>query len=478
MDPEKFEYFETLFHPKSIAIIGVSEGSFFYLLGPIVTGFKGKIYAVNPNRDRIFNFKCYKSVLDIKDDIDFATVTVQAKYTPDVLRECVEKGIKAVHFFTSGYGETGTEEGRRLEQKLLKISRKGDTRIIGPNCMGVYCPESGLSFMPGFPKRPGPVAFIAQSGALTEQVVYSGRLRGVGFSKVVSYGNAIDLDNPDFIEYLAEDPKTKIISTYIEGIKNGRRLIETLKEAVKKKPVIVWKGGQTERGAVAVSSHTGSLAGSGNIWKAVLKQVGALDIRDLEELIDTFLVFLNNPPPRGRRGLIVSFSGGESVSETDKAVELGLEIPLISKETQEKIEDMVPAAGISTRNPLDIPSAFFRFANIAEVVKLAAAEDNIDFVIFEMLDRFRTVSKQFRGIQWYYNLRKSIRDAAKYIKKELGKPFVMAVLPAFSEREAIYLRKFYGARGISVVPTMTRATKAVKRMIEYHEFLDKNREKE
>ncbi|MGQ9721516.1 MAG: acetate--CoA ligase family protein [Candidatus Jordarchaeum sp.] len=475
MDPEKFEYFETLFHPKSIAIIGVSEGSIFYLFAPMVTGFKGKVYAVNPNRDSIFNIKCYKSVLDINDDIDFATVTVPAKYTPDVMRECVEKGIKTVHFFTSGYSETGTEEGKKLEQELLNISRKGNTKIIGPNCMGVYCPESGLSFMPGFPKQAGPVAFIAQSGALTEQVVYSGRLRGIGFSKVVSYGNAIDLDNPDFIEYLAEDPKTRIISTYIEGTKNGRRLLETLKEAVKKKPVIVWKGGQTERGAVAVSSHTGSLAGSGNIWRAALNQIGALSIRDLEELIDTFLVFLNNPYPRGRRGLIVSFSGGESVSETDKAVEMGLEIPLLSKETKEKIEQMVPAAGISARNPLDIPSAFFRFANIAEVVKLAAAEDNIDFVIFEMLDRFRSVGKRFRGFQWYVDLRKSIRDAANYIKNELGKPFVITMLPAFSEHEAIFLRKFYGARGISVVPTMTRAARAIKRMIDYQEFLNRQK---
>ncbi len=475
LDPEKFEYFERLFHPKSIAIIGASEGSFFYLLGPMATGYKGKVYAVNPSRDSIFNIKCYKSVLDINDDIDFATVTVPAKYTPDVMRECVEKGVETVHFFTSGYSETGTEEGKRLEQELLKIARKGITRIIGPNCMGIYCPESGLSFMPGFPKKPGPVAFIAQSGALTEQVIYSGRLRCVGFSKIVSYGNAIDLDNPDFVEYLTEDPKTKIISTYIEGTKNGRRLYETLREAVKKKPVIVWKGGQTERGAVAVSSHTGSLAGSGEIWKAALKQIGVLNIRDLENLIDTFLVFLNNPSPWGRRGLIVSFSGGESVSETDKAVEMGLEIPLLSKETKEKIEEMVPAAGISTRNPLDIPSAFFRFANIAEVVKLAAAEDNIDFVIFEMLDRFRSVSKTFRNFQWYVNLRKSIRDAANYIKKELGKPFVMAMLPAFSEHEAVFLRKFYTTRGISVVPTMNRAAKAIKRIIEYQEFLDKQK---
>nr|MDO8081058.1 CoA-binding protein [Candidatus Freyarchaeota archaeon] len=475
MEREKFEYFERLFHPESIAIIGASEGSFFYLSAPGVTGYKGKVYAVNPNRDSILNFKCYKSILDINDDIDFASVTLPAKYTPDVMRECVEKGVKTVHFFTSGFSETGTEEGRKLEQELLKISSKGSTRILGPNCMGVYCPESGLSFMPGFPKKPGPVAFIAQSGALTEQVVYSGRLRGVGFSKVVSYGNAIDLDNPEFIEYLAEDPKTKIISTYIEGTKNGRKFYETLKEAVKKKPVIVWKGGQTERGAVAVSSHTGSLAGSGNIWKAALNQIGAVNIRDLEDLVDTFLVFLQNPPPRGRRGLIVSFSGGESVTETDKAVEMGLEIPLLSKETKEKIDEMVPAAGISTRNPLDIPSAFFRFANIAEVVKVAASEDNIDFVIFEMLDRYRSVGKHFRGFQWYVDLRKSIRDAANYIKNELGKPFVIAILPAFSEHEATYLRKFYTTRGISVVPTMTRAAKAIKRMIEYHEFLDKQK---
>ncbi|MEM2144105.1 MAG: CoA-binding protein [Candidatus Jordarchaeaceae archaeon] len=475
MDRERFEYFESLFHPKAIAIIGASENSLIYLLGPIVTGYKGKIYAVNPNRDSILNFKCYKSILDIKDEIDYATITVPAKYTPDAMRECVEKGVKTVHFFTSGFSETGTEEGKKLEQELLKISRKGNTRILGPNCMGIYCPESGLSFLPGFPKRPGPVAFIAQSGALTEQVVYSGRLRGIGFSKVVSYGNAIDLDNPDFVEYLAEDPKTKIISTYVEGTKNGRKFYETIKEAVKKKPVIVWKGGQTERGAVAVSSHTGSLSGSGTIWRAALKQVGAIDIRDLEELIDTFLVFLQNPPPRGRRGLIVSFSGGESVTETDKAVEMGLEIPLLPKETKEKIEEMVPAAGISARNPLDVPSAFFRFSNIAEVVKLAASEDNIDFVIFELLDRYRSIGKRLRGFQWYIDLRKSIREAANYIKKELGKPFVIAVLPAFSEHEAIFLRKFYTARGISVVPTMTRAAKAIKRMIEYHEFLNKQK---
>jgi acyl-CoA synthetase (NDP forming) len=208
--------------------------------------------------------------------VDYVISTVPAKAAPGLIAECARKGVKAVHFCTAGFSETGEEEGLRLEPQLAALSKKTGIRIIGPNCMGIYCPASRLSFNTDFPKESGPVGLISQSGGNTESLIRRVVPRGVRFSKAISYGNACDLNESDFLEYLAGDPETEIIGLYIEGVKDGERFPQILRKAAEKKPVILLKGGITEGGARAALSHTGSLAGSEVIWRSLCNQLGVI----------------------------------------------------------------------------------------------------------------------------------------------------------------------------------------------------------
>src|SRR5262249_49929056 len=199
--------------------------------------------------------------------------------------DAAAKGVKVIHFFTAGFSETGDEERGGLERLVLEKARAAGIRIIGPNCMGLDAPESGLSFMPGFPTHAGDTAFISQSGANAGEFVRYAGARGVRFSKVASYGNAADLNECDFLEYAAQDPETRRIFGYIEGVRDGRRFVKVLKEAAGRKPVVILKGGITEAGSRAANSHTGSLAGSIEVFDALCRQAGALRARTMEDAV-------------------------------------------------------------------------------------------------------------------------------------------------------------------------------------------------
>ena len=279
MDDRKMEELEEIFNPKSVAVVGASSsmkfGSFFLnsLKG---FGFEGDLYPVNPKESEIMGLKSYPSVKEIPGDVDLVGISVPAKYVPGVMMDCKEKGVKAVEIFSSGFSELN-EDGIALDEELVSIARDGSFRIIGPNCFGIYCPSSKLTLLPGydFSKESGPVAFIGQSGGYSADLCVRAKGWGINFSKVISYGNASDLNETDFMEYFLNDPETKIITAYIEGIKD-KRFVEVLRDVTKEKPVIIWKGGLTKSGARAVSSHTGSLGGQENLWKAVFRQTGAI----------------------------------------------------------------------------------------------------------------------------------------------------------------------------------------------------------
>jgi len=244
-------------------------------------------------------------VLDIPESIDFAMITVPAKIVPSVLEDCLAKGVKAVEIFTAGFSETG-EKGRILEEELVKITKRG-IRAIGPNCFGVYCPASRLTLLPGadFSTESGPVAFISQSGGHAQEIAREATGSGIRFSKVISYGNACDLNEVDFLEYLAHDPETRIIAAYMEGPRDGQRFMKLVQDVSKTKPVLIWKVGLTREGAQAVSSHTASLGGEEATWGAFFKQTGAVRVESKEELIDTIMALLHLPPSTGRRVAVI-----------------------------------------------------------------------------------------------------------------------------------------------------------------------------
>ena len=228
-----------ILHPQSIAIVGARSNESIHSEGWVARlvhfGFKGKIYPINPKADEIMGLKAYPSVLDVPGPIDLAIFNVPFRVSGKVMAECAEKGVRFVHVFTAGFSETGKEDGIRLQDEILHTARQAGIRLLGPNCMGIYNPKGGLTFGRLFSKTPGNVSFVSQSGASAVRMITLGHERGVHFSKVVSYGNAIDLDGTDFIEYLAADPDTKVITSYIEGVKDGRRYADAIRECTRKK---------------------------------------------------------------------------------------------------------------------------------------------------------------------------------------------------------------------------------------------------
>ena len=288
---------EFLFHPNSIALVGITTTKPWhwtrtFLEGLIEFEFDRPIYLVNPKGGVIKGHTVHTSLLDTPSSIDYVIALVNAQIAIRLLEECAEKGVRAVHFCTAGFSETGEVERIKLESELVEVARRKGMRIIGPNCMGIYCPESRLSFSPAFAKESGPVGFISQSGGNSICLVRQGALRGVRFSKVISYGNACDINENDLLEYLAHDVDTKIIALYIEGIKDGKRFRRALEEATKKKTVILLKGGITEGGARAVASHTAALAGSRATWDALCHQLGIICVASVEEMIDVLVTLL------------------------------------------------------------------------------------------------------------------------------------------------------------------------------------------
>jgi len=329
MEAEKLKEFDCIFNPKSVAVIGASQGDDF-TRALMNTKIREKLFLVNPKHDKLLDKKCYASVLDIEDKLDYVVIAVPASLVPNVLNECIEKGVKAAHIFSAGFSETGIEERIRLENKVKEVA-KGRIRLIGPNCMGIYCPKSGLSFNKNASTEEGPVGVISQSGTFAQLFATDGKIKNISFSKVISYGNAIDLDCPDLLEYLSDDPETKVIALYIEGTRNGKRLKSALNKATRKKPVVALKGGITKQGSRAAFSHTASLAGSPEIWSSLFKQTGVVQVENFDELADTILAFTCSPLPQGKGISIITNSGGFSVTETDSCIKAGLEVPQLGK---------------------------------------------------------------------------------------------------------------------------------------------------
>jgi len=472
----KLPEFNHIFHPRTVAVIGASDSDGFSqaLIG---TKLRDSLFLVNPKYKELQGKKCYASILDIASEIDYVVIAVPALLVPKVLIECIEKGVKAVHVFTAGFSETGLEDRKALEDEVQNIAR-GKVSLIGPNCMGVCCPKSGLAFIPGILTQEGPVGVISQSGTFAEQFLSIGELRNVRFSKVVSYGNAIDLDCPDFLEYLTHDSETQVIALYIEGTKNGKRLRTALTEAARLKPVLALKGGITGHGRRAASSHTGSLAGSPEIWSSMFKQVGVVQVDDFDELLDTALALSYVPLTSGKGTAIITNSGGFSVLETDLCVKAGLEVPQFTKETLAKLREMVPLAGTSINNPLDAWPIFYNTpgtaGTLADAIKAISHDKNINSIIlhFDEVRYLRyALGEAFEDL--LKELTRIMVQGCKYARDEMGKTVMICVsLDAYSEDEEdrmyhLLVKKAFELERFPVYPALGAAIKALSNLYKY-----------
>jgi 4-hydroxybutyryl-CoA synthetase (ADP-forming) len=345
--------------PQSIAVIGASEkpGVGKAIFSNIINGYKGKIYPITPSNPTVFGLKAYKSVLDIPEEVDLAVVATPNKIVPAVMEEVGKKKIKGAIIVSAGFKEVD-EHGARLEKEIASIGKKYGIRIIGPNCLGIMSlSQSSMmnaTFLKITPKYGG-IALVSQSGAICAATVEDAIAQGIGFSKVISMGNKVDMDENDILELLSEDPETKVIVMYLEDIHDGRRFLEIAKKITvdSKKPIIVLKAGRTPEGAKAAMSHTGALMGSDEIYDSLFIQSGVIRVDAMQDLFDLSTAFSKQPVPPAQGGVvIVSNAGGPAIISTDACSKYGLKMADISLST-EAIAKVIPPHG-SARNPVDI----------------------------------------------------------------------------------------------------------------------------
>ena len=464
---------DTMIHAKSIAVIGAMRPrakGFRGMFGCIKDfGFPGKLYPINPKAQEIDGVKTYPSLVSLPKPVDLVVIAVPAPFVPDALRDCVASGNKNVHIFSSGFKETGEEEGMKLQAEIEKIAAEGHLNVIGPNCMGFYVPKSRILTWIGAPEKSGPVSFVSQSGGHAQDFInYASVHFGIYFNKVISYGNALTLDSTDFLEYLATDDETKIIAMYLEGVKSGRKLLELITKINRKKPVIILKAGLTESGARAVSSHTGSMAGGEKIWNAVFKQSGAVRVSSLEEMAEVTSVFLNLGKSEGRRVAVIGTGGGIGVAAADSCAQAGLDLTVLPDEVTKKLREFIPPAGNMIRNPIDAHILFFELEALGKTLALLS-DGYIDMFIISL------------HIEWLYNFDNGahIENIATYLaqtarKHAKGKPLVVVWRqyqpdPKYKKKR-ILLEQILLKAGIPVYDGLPRAVFALSKLADYHEF--------
>ena len=418
-------------------------------------GYKGEVYPINPHEQEIMFLKAYKSVLEIKEQIDLAVVAVPKEAVPSVLKECVKKRVEAVVIVTSGYSEIGD---RKSEEDLLKIIKGSKTRIIGTNCLGVFDGHSHvdtlfLSKNKLVRPKEGGISFISQSGAFGSTLLDLIADQKIGISKFISYGNQTDLKDADFLKYLGEDEKTKVIVMYMEGVSDGRKFMEVAKEVSAKKPVIIFKSGKTKKGSDAAASHTGALAGSYNIYKAAFKQTGVLEAQTIEEIFDFAKALEKQSLPKGNKIAVVTNGGGFGVITSDAVIQAGLGLSDFSPEIKEGLKKVLPNYG-SVHNPLDLvgDADQERYRGALEIL---IKDKEVDGII--VISLFQTVS-----------LQPSVIDVISGIKNKTKKPILVCATGGEFTRRCL---ADLDARGIPTYITPERAVKAMSALVGYGEIL-------
>jgi acyl-CoA synthetase (NDP forming) len=466
---EKLKEFEPIFYPESIAVVGVSATSIkagsLWVMDLRSAGFPGLIYPVGSSGGRIGELEIFPNLRLVPGEVDYVIVAVPRQSVLGLLDDCAAKNVKAVHFFTAGFSEMDTQEGRKLEEQMLEKARRGNIRIIGPNCIGVYCPEHRIPFLMGILGESGSVGFVSQSGGIATKLATIGIARHINYSKGVSFGNGIDLDASDFLQYLAADPKTEVIGAYLEGTRDGARLFNTMKEVARAKPLVVWKGGRTEAGAQAAMSHTGSLASPAAIWSAMLKQVGAIEVHSLEELTDTLFIFQQLGHGQGTRAAIIGGladgGGGNSVAAGDACMENGLKVPPLSFETKQELSKLLGEVGGILCNPVDVSQAQFR--------GLATLFQAIDLVVRDTISDIVLIQEDIEILLPIYS-QKGLEEINGFLIELAGmqnRPIIVVLPPGSVEAERLQIEQKLLAASIPVFSSMERAAKAIYRLNQY-----------
>jgi acetyl-CoA synthetase (ADP-forming) len=479
---DKSNQLDYFFYPQSVAIIGASSRfmSWGYMLikNASKSGFKGKIYPINPNAPlELFGMKVYRRLVDVPEKVDLAVIAVPSKYCVQVVEECGDVGVKAAVVCTAGFSEIG-EEGRKLEDELVKAAQARCIRLIGPNCNGIYNLEVNL-VVSALSKKIAlntPTVLITQSGYIGYTLAYWGHQQKMGFGKYVSIGNQCDVTITELLEYFGNDPTVKTIMIYLEGLKDGQRFIEVAKHVSLKKPIIVFKAGKTDQGFRAAASHSGSIAGSIEIQDAAFRQAGVIQTFRVEDMLTLATAFNEHPPIEGDRIGIVTMGGGWGVTIVDALVENGLKVPEFSDELKVRIRKYVSQL-VAVKNPVDIGADWpLTPDSIFKVTETIIADKDIDVLITHSVTYTDFSEVVSDGEDAPETLRQWKREEAKLLEdiwmleKKYKKPIFNCTL--LSERQSEPIRAVE-KKGMRVYRNINQVAFIIKAMLSYRKTLEK-----
>jgi len=377
---QALDRFRPLFYPRSIAVIGASnthgKWGYIYTRNLRDAGFAGKIYPVHPREDNVLGLKAFPRLNDIPGPVDLALILLQPPLVPAAVQECLQKKVGAIVVITAGFGELG-EEGRRLQEAFARPARAAGVPLIGPNCMGLVNVHARLNAQLFYLRPlPGKISILSQSGNLGGNLIRKGMADQIGFAKFLSSGNEAVTTGEDLLEYFAQDPETEVLLIYLEGVKDGRRFLEAAKKVTARKPIVLLKGGYTEAGEKACSSHTGALAGEREIFEAMCRQAGVLRVDDLDDLYYAGTALASHPLPPGNRIGIVTEGGGLGVIAADAAVAHGITVPALTPEMIAQFDKFMPDRW-SRNNPVDTAAGEGKFQALEVMIR----SDRFDGII-------------------------------------------------------------------------------------------------
>jgi acyl-CoA synthetase (NDP forming) len=464
-----FDEIAGIINARSLAIVGASGAPMkfgsFYTSAQLQMEFDGPLYLVNPHEKEIMGRKVYPDLKSLPETPDVVALTIPAHRSIEMLRDCAELGVKGVIMIASGFREIGSK-GIALEKEALELAREGGFRIVGPNCFGIYNPRNRMTVLPGydFSKSPGRIAFISQSGGYSVHVARQAQSLGLGFSAVVSYGNAADLNETDFLRYFTLDGHTDIIAGYLEGVMDGDGFPQALAEASAVKPVVLWKVGRSESSRRAVASHTGSMAGSSEIWEGLIRQHEVIPASGVDEMVDILLALEHFGRRPGRRLLMASGGGGIGTYAGDIAEAEGLSVPPLEGECLERMRVILSRAGAVAGNPLDIGAPLIPLPEFEGAMREAASNHSTDILVFDLAINFGHDLAGEPGLDL-------VGDILIRIRRETGKPLAVVLYSRSFDPDKLVVERILRRmrsklleQGIPVYPSIPRALRAIARV--------------
>lgn len=475
--------FQPLFNPKSIAFIGASNApgkwGCIVLKNLIGGGYAGTIYPVNPKEKEVQGIAAFSHIREIPGNPDLAVIVIPPPAVPQAIEDCVKKGIRAGVIITAGFAEVGGE-GATFQQDMVEKARKGGMILVGPNCNGVVKPSAKLfPQMPSVFPEPGDIAVVSQSGNVATSLTRRAVKTGFGISSMISSGNEADLHCEDYFSYLGDDPETKVIISYVEGFRDGRRFFETIRGVTAKKPVVMIKAGATDAGAQAAKSHTASLAGSVMAFAGASRQAGITRVDNLEDLFNTGIGFLNQPVPRGNRTAILTMGGGWGVLAADASVRYGLDVVKLSDKTLAALNDILPPWW-NPGNPVDMVAGNIEGA-MMKCVKVLLEAPETDCLILLGIMGFLKLRPVFDGmtretvetliLETNHQLSSAFEEV-RQMSHFHQKPVISATeLPfAVGDMEE-RLFTLLGTRGFALYKTPDMAAKVLSHLVDYGKYL-------